>query len=657
MPSTRTFPATVLLALVIVWLLCATAPGSASAAVGTEAAEKLAQTYAPVPVIDAQPRACEPGEAYRPTVVDLVLGNPRVMLRDARGKVVDRAPTAPELSGAPDSDYLDLPGDPINPGCGYEEQFRKWYGDRKPSVYAHVATDSEHPGKLVVQYWFYYTFNDFTDLHESDWEMAQVDFDASTPERALQLGPYQVDLAQHAGGERGAWSDPKVSKQGTHPLTYVATGSHANYFERDLYLGKGGTAIFGCDSTRDNTARLHPQVVMLPDTPAPADSDLAWLNFRGRWGQKEPGINNGPYGPAGHEVWLHPISWADGLRTSSVAVPGADVIGLSVTSFFCSATSGATAAFNWGSLHPVVFLGLIALVAAGLFGAMRRTTWAPPDPEPLRRARGGGQILRSARRIYGAHLRTFIGIGLIFVPISALASGVQWVLFHLTGINHFVALDGQGGVGTACLALLIGTGAAAIAAAAVTAAVSAALNQIDQGRHVTAPQAYALAGRELKALSRATMFELVTLIVLTITVIGIPLAIWGFVRTSFFAQLCVFERSPAWVSLAGSARLTRGRWWRTFGFTALVDISAIMSGPILGVILLLLTSQSLTFINLTGSIVYALTVPMAAIALTLYWFDLQIRPAPSHSRRWPVIVDSGGRGWAQRSPGVRVNGD
>jgi hypothetical protein len=58
----------------------------------------------------------------------------------------------------------------------------------------------------------------------------------------------------------------------------------------------------------------------------------------------------------------------------------------------------------------------------------------------------------------------------------------------------------------------------------------------------------------------------------------------------------------------------------------------VASSSILGVILLLLTSQSLTFINLTGSIVYALTVPMAAIALTLYWFDLQIRPAPSRSR-------------------------
>jgi hypothetical protein len=634
MPSSRTFPATVGLVLALAWLLCAAGLGSASAAAETGAAAKLAQAYAPVPVIDAQTKACGPGEAYRPTVVDLVLGNSQVALRDAQGKVVDHAPTARELSSAPDSDYLDLPGDPINPGCGYEKQFRNWYGERQPSVYAHVATDSEHPGKLAVQYWFYYTFNDFTDLHESDWEMAQVDFDASTPEQALKTGPYEVDLAQHAGGERGDWTDDsKLSKQGTHPLTYVATGSHADYFQRHLYLGKGGTAIFGCDDTRDNTTRLHPQVVMLPNTPVSADSNFAWLNFLGRWGQKERGINNGPYGPAGHDVWLHPISWADGLRTSSVTVPGGEVVGLSVTSFFCSATSDTTAAFNWGSLHPAVFIGLIALVAVGLFGAVRRTTWAPPDPEPLRRVRGGGQILRSARRIYGAHLRTFIGIGVIFIPISALAGAVQWVLFHLTGLDHFVALDGRGGFGTALLALLIGTGAAAITAAAVTAAVSAALDQIDQGRRVTALQAYALAGHELKALSRATVLELLALLLLTITVIGIPFAIWGFVRTSFFAQVCVFERRPAYESLARSARVTRGRWWRTFGFTALVDIIAIMSGPILGVMLLLLTSQSLTFINLTGSIVYALTVPMAAIALTLYWFDLQMRPAPSRSRR------------------------
>ncbi len=44
-------------------------------------------------------------------------------------------------------------------------------------------------------------------------------------------------------------------------------------------------------------------------------------------------------------------------------------------------------------------------------------------------------------------------------------------------------------------------------------------------------------------------------------------------------------------------------------------------------LILLLTAQSLVFINITGSIVYTLVVPYAAIALTLYYFDLQARRA------------------------------
>jgi len=50
-------------------------------------------------------------------------------------------------------------------------------------VYVHLATDPAYSGKLAVEYWFYYTFNDFTDKHESDWEMAQVDFDAPNARR------------------------------------------------------------------------------------------------------------------------------------------------------------------------------------------------------------------------------------------------------------------------------------------------------------------------------------------------------------------------------------------------------------------------------------------------------------------------------------------
>jgi ABC-type sugar transport system permease subunit len=78
-------------------------------------------------------------------------------------------------------------------------------------------------------------------------------------------------------------------------------------------------------------------------------------------------------------------------------------------------------------------------------------------------------------------------------------------------------------------------------------------------------------------------------------------------------------------SLRRSSALVKGHWWRTFGFTVLIDALAVLSGPLLGVGLLLLTDHSLNFINLAASLVYTFTVPYAAIQLTLYYFDVETR--------------------------------
>ena len=605
-------------------VLCALAAPAARAA-DTSAATTLADRYSPLIGLEPQPKLCGPGEAYRPTTVEILLGNPEVVLRNSQRDVVKRGPTARDLSDAPAGDYLDFGGNALRPGCFYEKQFKRWFGDRQPTVYVHIATDSEHPGKLAVQYWFFYTFNDFTNKHEGDWEMAQVNFDAATPEQALKTGPYQVDYAQHAGGERAAWDDPKLAKDGTHPLEYIATGAHAGFFQRKLYLGKGGTAVFGCEDTRSATEQFSLQTVVLPDPPVPVDSQFAWLNFQGRWGQLQPSVNNGPLGPANadREVWTHPITWSEGLRTSSLIVPGGRALGLSVTSFFCGAVNHASAALIWSLIHPAPFLVLVGLVVVAGVGTARRTRWRPPDPRPIRHPRRGGQILRAAGRLYRQNPWTFIGIGAVFIPVSIVAGAVQWVLFHLTGVSGLVNLDGRQGAVTVLLALLIGDIGGAFAAAAVTGAVSATLDQLEADQPVSARRSYALASRNARGLGGATAVQFVLILVLVFTVVGIPYAIYYFIRTSLFAQECVLGDHTAIGSLRASARLTRGHWWRTFGFTALVNVIAILSGPLIGVLVLLLTAQSLTFIDITGSIVYTLVVPYAAIALTLYYFDLQ----------------------------------
>ena len=56
-------------------------------------------------------------------------------------------------------------------------------------MYAHVATNPNDPGKIALQYWLFYVFNDFNNPHEGDWEMIQINFHAATPAEVLETTP------------------------------------------------------------------------------------------------------------------------------------------------------------------------------------------------------------------------------------------------------------------------------------------------------------------------------------------------------------------------------------------------------------------------------------------------------------------------------------
>jgi len=199
------------------------------------------------------------------------------------------------------------------------------------------------------------------------------------------------------------------------------------------------------------------------------------------------------------------------------------------------------------------------------------------------------------------------------------------VLFHLTSVAPLIALDGRHGAVTAVLAVLVGGVGGLFASVIATATIAVILNEIDGGRRILAGQAYRRVFRRLRPLAGGMLTEIIMVFLLTITVVGIPFAVHRFIRWSLFAQACTLDELSSTESLRQSSELVRGHWWRTFGFTVLVDVVAVLSGPLLGVALLLLTDHSLNFINLAGALVYTFTVPFAAIQLTLYYFDLETR--------------------------------
>ena len=333
------------------------------------------------------------------------------------------APTAQDLVGRFEY-HLDFPGNALSPGCSYERWENRLASDgTKPTVYAHVASDPAHPEMIALQYWFFYVFNDFNNLHEGDWEMIQLDFDAATARAALSQDPVAVGYSSHEGAERADWGDDKLELVGgSHPVVYPAAGSHANKYTQALYLGSSAQAGVGCDDTRSPHDELRPIVKTIPSDAAAARRAFPWIDFQGRWGELQPVFFNGPTGPNLKTQWTEPITWSESWRSRSYAVPTGGVFGTRATDFFCTAVATGSRGLIQLIRNPgPTLLVLAALLALGLF-LLTRTTWRPSAPLRLARRRHWGQILTAAGRMYRDRWRLFLAIGVLFIPLAAVIS-------------------------------------------------------------------------------------------------------------------------------------------------------------------------------------------------------------------------------------------
>lgn len=97
-------------------------------------------------------------------------------------------------------------------------------------------------GYIVLHYLFFYVMNDWRSSfdgandHEADWEQIMVFLDdrADGPPAPAWLAFAQHD--EHGDDLRRRWDDPDLTREGTHPVVFVAGGSHACYFEPGDYL-------------------------------------------------------------------------------------------------------------------------------------------------------------------------------------------------------------------------------------------------------------------------------------------------------------------------------------------------------------------------------------------------------------------------------------
>jgi hypothetical protein len=613
------------------------APSGAAVAGPPSATQRLANTYAPIVMVrEQQDPPCDTSEEqYQPTSVDTVLGNPNVTLvQNVPGGRLERvktAPTASDIAGLGDTYYVNLRGNPLGQTCVYAKDFARLVRERRaPAIaYAHIAREVGHPG-FALQYWFFWYFNQFNDLHEGDWEGMQLTFDADTPKEALKEQPQEIIVFQHAGGERAAWDDSKVQKEGSRPVVYPAAGSHATFYGPAVYIenGQHGSGL-GCDNTSEPLRELRLRPALLPDQ-ASAGGELEWLSYNGRWGQREKGYNNGPTGPTTKTVWNEPFSWMADQRTTSPRLPGGTLAGPQITGAFCGAVASLSSLVNLHAESRAASIAILAAIAVVILLFVGATRWRPIDVERLRDRRSFGQLVRTARRLYGRRWRVLVPIAVVAIAIIGATNLLSDLLAGGRSPND---TPGRSGLNVAFVDIVQSL-ARPVASAIVAALVIIFVRELAASRPAGLRACFGGVRSGFWRVVIAQLLATLGVILMALTIVGIPWAIWKLVGWAFVQQEVLFTRKSLRESFRGSSEVVRGRWWHAVRPILFFYLLTTIAGPVL-TFALIFTALPLVWINLLGSLIFALLIPYVTLGKTLLYFDLQARAEtePAKPRR------------------------
>jgi hypothetical protein len=604
---------------------------STEIAQGTSSEQELVEKYAPILYLREQSRDCGGGEPFDPGPVSLVLDQPGVFLRQlvADENTALESPGASDIFDKGEDYYLDWPGNPRRPKCDYETDYRELRGDSDPLIYAHIATEEGYDG-IAVQYFFFYYYNDFLNKHEGDWEKIQIAFEADSIEEALAEGPDRVAYAGHAGGERADWDSNKLQREDGRPVVYVAQGAHASYLDDARYLGVGreGT-VFGCEEVRPPHRRVDPKVQLLPEEVTDANGDFAWLEYKGLWGEyQKSGLYRGISGPKQAELWSHPFSWEENVRSWSERLPETETLGLDPLDPFCFLAARGSALLNLAHENPFTVGGGTALLIAVAFGLLivgvpQRTfgSQSPTRPDTyqpivFRRKRNLGQIGRAAFVLYRRNFPLFIMIGGVFIVLGTLASSVQGPLVLRDLVDSPFAEP--------ILVITTGSLQAIVALLLIEASFTVALKHMADGFSPSFRDVYRGVFNRFWKVVGARLWASLHVVALAISIVGLPWAVHRSVCWLFVEQEAIFENQQPGEALTSSRLLVKGSWLRTLGFITVSAILLVLPGPIIGLGMLLFASPPASdTVYLVNGLLYGLLLaPIFAVCKVLFFFDL-----------------------------------
>jgi hypothetical protein len=238
-----------------------------------------------------------------------------------------------------------------------------------------------------------------------------------------------------------------------------------------------------------------------------------------------------------------------------------------------------------------------------------------------------GTLLADTFTIYGRNIVRLIGVAAVaYVPLLI----AQMIM------TYTVPTDGVFGV----ILLMIAITISLFFSMLLIGAMIHAIAQHQLLPKIGIRRAYQLALKRFWRILGATLLKGLAIFLMTITVIGIPAAIYFAIRWSFMEQAIIIEGHGVGDAFTRSTRLVKNGWWRIFGMLLLwwaiyAALSSVVQAPAYIMTIqnlmntinaetsYLLSDSTMTSLTVIGYAVGIFLVPLGYLFPTLLFLDLR----------------------------------
>lgn len=267
-------------------------------------------------------------------------------------------------------------------------------------------------------------------------------------------------------------------------------------------------------------------------------------------------------------------------------------------------------------------------------------------------------ILDGMFSLYRKHFRLFFGIVVIYLVFGFVLNLISvLIIIDATSVTNVIITTALTTTASVLFAYWIGWG------------LVYASTQVYLGREITSQGSLQQASRNYFRLFGSTFLYYLVVVCLSITIIGIPFAIYFAFRWALFAFPILCEGTTARNALRRSTELVKGTWWRVCGIMIAISLVAFM------IMFILQTSYGMIFsafigntgaeaadfletirrlfaptpndigwgpyiIHTLGSLIIAgFIMPIGTIGYALLYFDLRIRKEAFDIERMAASAD------------------